>query len=44
MGEVVGGDEDGDVGAALVGLEVVRDAGGLEHGGGHVEPPGPAHR
>lgn len=36
---VVGGDEDGDAGAALVGLEVVRDARGLEHGGGHVEAP-----
>ena len=32
--------KDGDAGAALIGLEVIRDAGGLEQGGGHIEPPG----
>lgn len=33
----IGGDEEGDPGAALVGLELVDDAGGGEHGGGDVE-------
>lgn len=33
----VGGDEEGDASAALVGLELLDDAGGGEHGGGDVE-------